>query len=102
MRVRAQVASSGYLRKPERGQKELNNLQICSHSRFFPLCLTKCKTKTYKQRQNKRTTERQEQKKDASLILQRCTGSVNCAPADRVASKVDLEHCTDDLRAQVK
>ena len=60
----------------------------------FSLCLTKCKIETNEQRQNKRKTLKQEQKKGKTnspwlcLILPKSAGSVNCARADRVTCNV--------------
>ena len=52
----------------------------------------------YRQRQTKRKTVKKEQENERSnsvwlcLISPKCTGSVNCAHADRITSNIYLVH----------
>ena len=54
--------------------------------------------KKYRQRQNKRKTVKKEQENERSnsvwlcLISPKCTGSVNCAHADRITSNIYQVH----------
>jgi len=86
---------SGYLPLPEQ-ETDSNSSVVCKFGyvlHVFPLCFTQCHIKKYKQKQNKRITEKQVQKKTKTIFVWLLCDLIkvplveNCTSADRITSE---------------